>query len=77
LAKLGYTVTGSDLNENLLNRAKVNFEYYGFSPNLFIADFREIGELLDKNVDSIISTGNSLPHVNLEGFRAFLKSASK
>lgn len=76
LAKLGYTVSGSDLNENLLNRAKMNFAESDFFPNLFIADFRYFGDILEKNVDCIISTGNSLPHVDLKGFNKFLQSAS-
>lgn len=77
LAKLGYTVSGSDLNENLLNRAKLNFAANGHSPKLFIADFRYIGDFMDEKVDCLISTGNSLPHVDLKGFEAFLQSASK
>jgi hypothetical protein len=77
LAKLGFIVSGSDLNENLLNKAKINFSDNGFDPELFIADFRNIGEFLDKKVDCIISTGNSLPHVNLNGFNSFLNSSHK
>jgi 2-polyprenyl-3-methyl-5-hydroxy-6-metoxy-1,4-benzoquinol methylase len=77
LAKLGYVVSGSDLNENLLNRAKTNFSDNGFNPKLFIADFRKVGEFLDKKVDCIISTGNSLPHVDLDGCNSFLNSSHK
>lgn len=76
LAKLGYIVSGSDLSENLLNRAKQNFSENGFYPELFLADFRNIGDFLKTKVDCIISTGNSLPHVNLAGFNTFLQSAS-
>jgi SAM-dependent methyltransferase len=75
LAKIGYNVSGSDLNENLLNRAKTNFSDFGYNPKLFIADFRNLGDLLEDKVDCIISTGNSLPHVDLNGFNSFLKSA--
>jgi 2-polyprenyl-3-methyl-5-hydroxy-6-metoxy-1,4-benzoquinol methylase len=35
LARMGYNVSGSDLNENLLNKARENFAKYGFSPNCF------------------------------------------
>ncbi|MCL2057715.1 MAG: class I SAM-dependent methyltransferase [Oscillospiraceae bacterium] len=75
LAKIGYIVSGSDLNENLLNRAKINFHAYGYAPKLFISDFREIDKILGENVDCIISTGNSLPHVDLCGFKKFLSAA--
>jgi len=77
LAKLGYDVSGSDLNENLLNRSKVNFEQFGFFPHLFIADFRELDKHMDDPVDCVISTGNSLPHVDTDGVCTFLQSASK
>ncbi len=70
-------MSGSDLNENLLNRAKRNFAECGFAPDLFLADFREIGAHMAHKVDCMISTGNSLPHVDLEGFGAFLQSASE
>jgi cyclopropane fatty-acyl-phospholipid synthase-like methyltransferase len=76
LATMGYEVSGSDLSRNLLNHAVQNFSEKGFSPNLFLADFRDIGEHLDKKVDCIISTGNSLPHVDMAGIEAFLQSAS-
>ena len=75
LAKLGYSVSGSDINENLLNKAQMNFSENGFFPRLFIADFRFIGDFFDEKVDCIISTGNSLPHVDLNGFDIFLKSS--
>jgi hypothetical protein len=75
LAKLGYVVSGSDLSENLLNKTKTNFSDNGFNPELFIADFRNVGEFLNQKVDCIISTGNSLPHVDLNGFNCFLRSS--
>ena len=75
LTKMGYIVTGSDLSENLLHKAQENFETNGVRTELFIADFREIGSFLKEKVDCIISTGNSLPHVDLEGFKQFLVSA--
>ncbi len=74
LSKLGYTVSGSDLNENLLNRAVFNFSQHGYAPELFVADFRNIGDKLNRKVDCMISSGNSLPHVNLSGFHEFLKA---
>lgn len=75
LSKLGYEVSGSDLSENLLGRAALNFSQGGFTPELFTADLRYIGEMLGNKVDCMMSTGNSLPHVNLDGFCEFLKSA--
>lgn len=77
LAVMGYTVSGSDLSRNLLDRAQLNFDNKGFSPHLFIADFREFSNSLDSKIDCVISTGNSLPHVNLDGFNSFLRSAAE
>lgn len=76
LAKLGYELTGSDLSQNLLDRAKINFNKAGYDIDLFVADLTEIDKHLDIEYDCIISTGNSLPHVNIEGFRDFVESAS-
>lgn len=76
LAKLGYTVSGSDLSENLLTKAAAHFAENGFQPRLFLADFRHLDEALMESVDCIVSTGNSLPHVDRAGFQSFLRSAS-
>lgn len=75
LAKLGYKVSGSDINENLLEKAKQNFEKQQVSAELFLADFRKLDQVMDEKVDTIFSTGNSLPHVDANGFRQFLRSA--
>lgn len=75
-ARLGYRVSGSDLSENLLDRARLNFREAGFEVKLDLRDFRELAGLLTERVDCIVSTGNSLPHVNLEGFRCFAASAA-
>ena len=76
LAKLGYKVSGSDLSENLLKKAKENFERQGHCVDLFIADFRKLSEVLPNTYDCIISTGNSLPHVNNQDVANFIKSIS-
>ncbi len=76
LAKLGYRISGSDLSETLLKKAKVNFEEEGHSIELFTSDFRKLSEVLPNTYDCIISTGNSLPHVNNGDVRNFIKSIS-
>lgn len=75
LAKLGYRVTGSDLSETLLARAVENFRSNGFDADFFISDFRELDGKIFPPVDMLISTSNSLPHVDTGGFRAFVRSA--
>ncbi|WP_425447230.1 class I SAM-dependent methyltransferase [Dethiothermospora halolimnae] len=76
LAKLGYKVSGSDLSENLLKKAKENFKKEGYNVELFTSDFRKLGERLPNTYDCIISTGNSLPHVNNKDVCNFIKSVS-
>jgi len=63
LAKLGYQVTGSDLSENLLEKAKENFMANGYNVQLKVGNFLELDQDMDSKVDCIISTGNSVPHV--------------
>ncbi|MBM7615963.1 class I SAM-dependent methyltransferase [Alkaliphilus hydrothermalis] len=73
-ARLGYQVSGSDLSENLLNKAKENFKREGYDVELFPCDFRKLGEVLPNTYDCIISTGNSLPHVNNQDVHEFIKN---
>jgi SAM-dependent methyltransferase len=73
LKKLGYEVSGSDLSENLLERAKDNFKEEGYDIPLFISDFREINNTLQGKYDCIISTGNSLPHISNQEVANFVK----
>ena len=75
LAGLGYLVSGSDLSSVMLEAARENFALNGYTLELFVADFREFGRYMAETVNCVISTGNSLPHVNLEGFHLFLDSA--
>lgn len=77
LARLGYKISGSDLSENLLRKAKANFKEEGYNIELFTADFRQLDKVLPNSYDCIISTGNSLPHVNNQDVCDFIKSASK
>jgi len=76
LAKLGYKISGSDLSESLLNKAKENFELAGFNIDLFTCDFRSLNNVLVDTYDCIISTGNSLPHISNDDVEDFIKSIS-
>lgn len=76
LAELGYQVSGSDLSENLLGKARENFAEQGHSVELFVCDFRKLSEVLPNTYDCIISTGNSLPHVSNQDVCDFIKGIS-
>lgn len=76
LAKLGYKVSGSDLSEGLVKKAKDNFKKAGFDIELFTSDFRNLEKKLKCSYDCILSTGNSLPHINNDDIQDFIKSMS-
>lgn len=76
LAKLGYKVSGSDLSETLLTRANEHFKDAGYNVELFTSDFRNLDKALEGTCDCIISTGNSLPHINNQDVESFIKSIS-
>lgn len=76
LAKLGYVVSGSDISDNLLKRAEINFQQEGYLVDLFNADFRTIGDQLLQSYDCIMSSGNSLAHVNNEDVYSFIRGIS-
>lgn len=62
LYKMGYSMSGSDLSENMITLARNYIQQEGLEIEVFQKDFREIN--LDNKVDCLISTGNSLPHVS-------------
>lgn len=73
LKKIGYEVSGSDLSENLLKKAKENFSQAGYDIPLFVSDFRDIKDTLKEKYDCILSTGNSLPHIKNDEISNFVK----
>ena len=76
LAKLGYRVSGSDLSHNLLAKARDNFADAGFAIELVRADFTRLDRSLQGEFDCIMSTGNSLPHVDRKGVEQFVAAVS-
>ncbi len=75
--ELGYKVSGSDINKNMLDMAKQYIKLKNYTINVYLSDFREIDKILSNRVDCIVSTGNSLPHVNNDGVKSFLDVAGK
>lgn len=73
ISKLGYKVSGSDLSEKLLDKAKENFKEAGYDVELIVSDFRSLDKNLNSTYDCIISTGNSLPHIKSEEVEHFIK----
>lgn len=66
LAKMGYKVSGSDISERMLEKAEENIRRQGLSIELFQSDFRKLTDKINGTYDCVMSTGNSLAHVNNE-----------
>lgn len=77
LAKMGLTVSGSDLSQNMLTMCRQNFESAGYTVTLDCCDLRELDTILTAPVDCLLSTGNSLPHVPRGGVVQFVQVAAK
>ena len=78
LAKLGYTVTGSDLSSEEVGRAIREVAVRDLSVSFSVADMRSCYEHHGSQFDVVISCDNSVPHLLsdediLKAFREMLK----
>lgn len=67
------SISGSDISFEMLNRAKAKAAKRNSRVSLFQADFRELSSSVSSSFDCVMSTGNSLAHVNNEDVRNTLK----
>jgi SAM-dependent methyltransferase len=63
LALRGYTVTGTDISTQAINRARREAELFGVSINFGVADIRDLEKRVSGSFDVVISCDNSLPHL--------------
>ncbi len=77
LEKMGYTVSGSDISENMIGLAREYMQKTGMRLPVSVCDFRELGRIIPEPVDCLISTGNSLPHVTNGEIRAFISDSRR
>lgn len=64
LAALGYKITGSDISEGEIARAKIEAAKRGFDIAFYVADFCELPAFFKNNrFDAIIAMDNALPHL--------------
>ena len=77
LIYLGYNVSGSDISEIMVDHAKDRVKSENLNNDFFVADLRNINNYNLGKIDCLISTGNSLAHVNNEDFFDFITSASR
>lgn len=64
LARMGYKLSGSDISESMLEKARKKIEEEGLTIELVQSDFRELTANINNTYDCVMSTGNSLAHVN-------------
>lgn len=67
LAKLEYDVTGSDLSQEAVERAKVEAQKRGLTLSLSAADMRDAFKHHGRQFDVVISCDNSIPHLLTDG----------
>lgn len=77
LSELGYRVTGSDLSEKMLQRARDKAAQKGFNVDLIRCDFRELSSRFKQTFDCVMSTGNALAHVTADEIRKTLREMDR
>jgi SAM-dependent methyltransferase len=63
LAKLGYSVTASDIAREAVARASREAEQRGLSIEFAVADMREVSNLHRQPFDVVLACDNSVPHL--------------
>jgi len=63
LAGLGFAMTGCDLSERAVNRARRETQARGLPAELFVADMKDLRELPQMKFDAVICMDNALPHL--------------
>jgi SAM-dependent methyltransferase len=63
LAKLGYSVTASDISESAVERARREAEQRGLPIDFSVADMREVSRQHLQPFDVVIACDNSVPHL--------------
>jgi ubiquinone/menaquinone biosynthesis C-methylase UbiE len=63
LARIGYSVTGSDLSDNAIKRARAEASKRKLKTGFSVADVRELWNHHQKTFDIVLSADNSLPHL--------------
>lgn len=66
LAKLGFPVTGSDVSDRAIERARAEASRRGFHMPLFVADMRQLNAVPTSGFHAVICMDNALPHLNSE-----------
>lgn len=63
LAERGYAVTGADISEGMIDRARANAASRQQDTPFVVSGFGELAERVGGQFDALICLGNSLPHL--------------
>ena len=74
LAMMGYNVTGTDINQNMLSKARSNFAQHKLPVTLSHCDFRKLSSKYKEQFDCVLCTGNSLGHVKNDDLESVITS---
>ena len=74
---LNISLSGSDLSETMLNSCSKKISDKGFTPNLKVADFRDLSCWGNQKFDLVASTGNALAYVSNEDVCHVLEEMDK
>lgn len=77
LNKIGFDLAGSDISDKMLTKAQEKANELCIDINLFQCDFRELSKNHRKKYDCVLSTGNSLGHVNNKDVQVTLREMDK
>jgi ubiquinone/menaquinone biosynthesis C-methylase UbiE len=72
-AELGYDAVGSDINEEMLKRARINARAAKMNPEFVRADFKELDRVFDRKFDCVFCSDNNAEH-ELEGIMRSFRS---
>lgn len=77
LSKMGYKISGSDISGEMLSKAKEKADNLELKTELVQCDFRNLTSYWNKTFDCVMSTGNSLAHVNNSDLKKVLCEMDK
>lgn len=64
MAKMGFSCTGTDINQKMVQKAKQNFARENLLANLQVCDYKDLKSKVNREYDCVMCTGNSLAHAN-------------
>ena len=70
LARCGHHVTGSDLSEGAVERARREARRQGLEIPFLVADMTDLSAVADGEFDAVVALDNALPHLEREPLKA-------